>query len=134
MPLEAKVVCTVMRTHLGFVMPSLLPLTLCTGNSSSEHRETIYESLLVKSDVFFLFVCLFVCFLATLQHTEFPGQGSDLRCSCDLCRSCSNARSLTHCSGLGIEPVSQRYRDAADPIVPQQELPFYIFLYFIDFI
>ena len=25
---------------------------------------------------------------------ELPGQGSDLTCSCDLCRSCSNTRSF----------------------------------------
>ena len=29
---------------------------------------------------------------------------------------------LTHCPGLGIEPASQRSRDTANPIVPQQEL------------
>ena len=30
---------------------------------------------------------------------------------------------LTHCAGLGIEPVSWRYRDATDPIAPHRELP-----------
>ena len=30
---------------------------------------------------------------------------------------------LTHCVQLGIEPVSQRCRDATNPIVPQRELP-----------
>ena len=30
---------------------------------------------------------------------------------------------LTYCSGLGIEPVSWCCRDAADPVVPQRELP-----------
>ena len=29
---------------------------------------------------------------------------------------------LTHCSGLGMEPVSWRCRDAANPVAPQQEL------------
>ena len=29
---------------------------------------------------------------------------------------------LTHCAGLGIKPTSWCYRDAADPVVPQQEL------------
>ena len=47
---------------------------------------------------------------------EFLGQGSDLS------RSCSNARSLTHCAGLGIEPASWHCRDAANPIVPRWKL------------
>ena len=34
----------------------------------------------------------------------------------------TNARSLTHCAGPGIEPASQRPQDAADPIAPLQEL------------
>ena len=39
----------------------------------------------------------FFFFLADLQHMEFPGQGSDLSYSCNLCCSCGNAGSLTHC-------------------------------------
>lgn len=35
---------------------------------------------------FFLFL------LAALRHTVFPGQGSDVICSCDLSCICSNAR------------------------------------------
>ena len=33
---------------------------------------------------------LFFSFLATLQHMEFPSEGSDLSSSFDLCYSCSN--------------------------------------------
>ena len=33
------------------------------------------------------------------------GQGSDLSHSCNLCHSCSNTGSLTHCSGPGTEPA-----------------------------
>ena len=29
---------------------------------------------------------------------------------------------LIHCTGPGIQPVSWRYRDAANPVAPQQEL------------
>ena len=35
---------------------------------------------------------------------EFPGRGSHR--SCDLCHTCGNAGSLTHCAGPGIEPMS----------------------------
>ena len=35
---------------------------------------------------------------------EFPGQGSDPSCSCDLSCSRGHTRSLTHCAGRGIEP------------------------------
>ena len=36
--------------------------------------------------------CLF-SFLATLQHMEIPGQGTDLSLGCNLCHSCSKAGS-----------------------------------------
>ena len=53
---------------------------------------------------------------------EVPGQGSDSRCSGDLCHSCNNTGSLTDCAGSGIKPASQHSRDAADPVVPQRAL------------
>ena len=53
---------------------------------------------------------------------EFLGQGSDLSHHCNLSCNCRNARSLTHCAGLGIEPASQDSQDAADPVAPWQEL------------
>ena len=40
-------------------------------------------------------------FLATPWHTEFPGQGSDPSCSCDLHPNCGNAGSLIHCASWG---------------------------------
>ena len=61
------------------------------------------------------------------RRMEFPGQGSDLSCSCDLCHSCSNMGSLTYCAGPGIEPTSQRSREATDPVAPQRELPDHCF-------
>ena len=42
--------------------------------------------------------------------------------NCKLSCTCGSARSLTHCAGLGTEPVSQHSQDTADPTVPQQEL------------
>ena len=63
-------------------------------------------------------------FLATPQHMEFLGQGSDLSLSHYLRYSHGNARSPTHCARLGIEPVPWRSRDTVNPIVPQQELLF----------
>ena len=70
----------------------------------------------------FLF-CFSFSFLTTPQHMEFPGQGSDPSRGCNLSHSCSNTGSLTHCAGPGIKPVTQCSQDAADPVVPQQELP-----------
>ena len=54
-------------------------------------------------------------FLAAPQHVEFLGQGADVSHSYDLYQSCGTYGSLTHCAGQGIEPVSQRSRDATDP-------------------
>ena len=49
-------------------------------------------------------------------HMGFPSQGSDLSHKCDRSRSCGNAGSLTHCAGLGIEPVSQHSRGPTIPL------------------
>ena len=67
----------------------------------------------------------FLLLLATLQHMEFPGKGSDLSCRCSLCCSCGNAGFLTHCAGLGMETTSHCSRDTADPVSPQRELPLF---------
>ena len=63
----------------------------------------------VCGDIYiYVFFCLFfVFFLAAPCHMELPGQGSDLNHSHELSCSCGNAKSLTHCAGLGIKPMSQ---------------------------
>ena len=56
-----------------------------------------------NSSTFFFFLFLFsFLFSAPLRHMKLPGQGSDLSCSRNLSRSCSNARSLTHVLGWGL--------------------------------
>lgn len=50
-------------------------------------------------------------YLATLQHVELLGQGSDPSHGYELSHSCSNTR-------LGIKPVFQCSQDVANPIVP----------------
>ena len=60
---------------------------------------------------------------------EFLGQVSDLGASYDLPCSCGDTRFLTHCARSEIESASQHSRDAADPVVPQQEL-FVVFFRF----
>ena len=66
-------------------------------------------------------------FLAALRHVEFPGQGSDLSCSCTPVANYTAAGArpdpLTHCARPGIEPVSWQCRDTADPTAPQRECP-----------
>ena len=84
----------------------------------------------------FLYLCFgfffSFSFLAVPRHMEFPGQGSEGSHSCNLCCSCSNARSLTHCAFvLGINPVSQRSRPIADPVAPDWELLFVCFVYLL---
>ena len=60
----------------------------------------------------------FFLFLATSWHMEPLGQGSDPRHSRNLSHSCGNARSLTHCARLGIQPTSQSFQDAGNPVAP----------------
>ena len=42
--------------------------------------------------------CLFFFFFATTGMWKFPGQGSNLCRSCNLCHSCGNNKSLTCCA------------------------------------
>ena len=91
------------------------------------------HSLLVPRSYFCAFCGLILFyFLATLQHVEFLGQGSDDAWdgSCNLGGSCSNAGSLTHCARPGIKPVSHRSRCIIDPAGPQQELSLLLIFFF----
>ena len=56
------------------------------------------------------------------RHMELLGHRTDVSLSRKLSCSCGNARSFTHCAGLGIEPMSQHSQDATHPVVPQREL------------
>ena len=68
------------------------------------------------------YITFFFLFLATPWHVEFPGQGSDPRCSCH------HTRSFNPWCQPGFKPASQCSRDTADSVVPQWELPHYIYL------
>ena len=78
-----------------------------------------------------LFFFLFF-FWSPCSILELLGQGSNQSHSRELSHNCDNARSLTHCAGLGIEPISQCSQDVANPAAPQQDLQcicFYIVYY-----
>ena len=68
-----------------------------------------------------LYISVFFYFITAPWHTEFPGQGSDLRHRCNLRWGYGNARSLTHYARQGIKPVSQHCRAATNPVAPQGE-------------
>ena len=51
------------------------------------------------------FIYFIFLFLVTPRHMEFLGQGVNPSLSCNLCHSGSNAGSLTHCAGLGLNHV-----------------------------
>ena len=55
--------------------------------------------------IFFFFPCFGY---PVAYGASRAGSRSELQCSCDLCCSCINARSLTHCARPGIELVSQQ--------------------------
>ena len=62
----------------------------------------------------------FFLFLATLQHTDFPSQGSDLSHSWVLCCSCGNASS--HFTGPGINLASWCYINTTNLVVSHWKL------------
>ena len=77
---------------------------------------------------FLMFFFYSFSFFGHPQHMEFPGQGSDPSCSCNLYHSCGSAGSF-NCAGPRIKPVSWCCTDAANPFVPQWELH-YVILFF----
>ena len=99
------------------------------------HRIIISSHL--HQDLFsLLFVCLFLflffVFFFLFQHTVsygVPGQGSNPSHSCNLCCSCGNTRSLTHCSMPGIEPLSPKHCRSC---CSTAGTPFFFFLIFYD--
>ena len=70
---------------------------------------------------FVFFVCLFgfFSFLAARRHVEFPSQGSDLSHNYSYATAAAMPDPLTHCAGLGIEPVFWRCRDTTNPVLPR---------------
>ena len=75
----------------------------------------------VKINRFYSFLFFFP-FFGCHGHMGFQGQESDPSPGCDLCHSCGNAGSLTHCARPGIEPASQRSQDITNPSAPQREV------------
>ena len=73
------------------------------------HFSIFWSALLNLTESFFLGV-------AAPWHMELQSQGSDLSRSLDLCRSCRNTRSLTHCAWSGIELESQSSQDTTIPM------------------
>ena len=64
-------------------------------------RDLVASGAAIRSPSTRFFFFFFFFFLPPLAYGA-PGEGSDLRGSCELICSCSNARSLTHCAGWGL--------------------------------
>lgn len=77
-----------LKTENGIILPELLIImfsTLLNYIIMFYHKSRLPKHY---------FIFIFIYFLATLQHMEFLGQGSDPSCRCDLCLSRGNARSF----------------------------------------
>ena len=96
-------------------------LSRCSDNARSLTQYAT-RKLLKCSGLLFLF-----SFLAALRYMEFPGQGLDPSCCCDIHHSCNNAESFNPLCQASIELASWFCRYTADPVVPQQELLLWIF-------
>ena len=57
---------------------------------------------------------------------EALGHGSDPSHIWTYATGAATPDSLTHCARLGIEPAPWHFRVAANPVVPEQELPYWI--------
>ena len=70
-------------------------------------------------------------FLPTLQHMEFPGPWSNPSWSCDLCHSCNNIGSLTHCTKPGNETSVPAVAENAWSCCATVGTPVSLFLFFV---
>ena len=102
-------------------LPSFVICGLFDSSLSDMYEVTSHFS-------FFLFVFFFSFFFGSTHGIwKVPGQGLNLSCSCDLCHSCGNARSLTNCISPGVCVHSQgggrnRWRSVAGPsmaVIPE---------------
>ena len=76
-------------------------------------QELPHATSMAKKTYFLLF--FFLSHACSIWN--FPGQGSNPNCICDLHHSCGNAGPLTHCARLGIRPVSlQKHHWILDPL------------------
>ena len=85
-------------------------ISYCHLNQSSHRTESVANSTLAEAPV-----CLFLPFSSfpgSLQYMEFPGQGSDPSCSCNLRHSGGKAGSFNPLCWMGINPASWCCRDA----------------------
>ena len=74
-----------------------------------------------KVEVFKFFFFFFGCSVAYRNPRPGIRSGRQLQPKLPLWQ-CQIARSLTHYTGLGNKPESQRSQEAADPVATQQEL------------
>ena len=67
---------------------------------------------------YLLFIYLFKSFGPPCSMWSSPGRGKIQATVATYAPIAAMPDPLTHCAGLGIEPVSWHCRDAADPAVP----------------
>ena len=85
--------------------------TSCEHNQKKKKKK---KKKLNNFEVAKINTIFYFTFLPPHGIMAFLGQGSNLSCSCDLSRCCSNTATLKP-----LEPVSQCSQDTADPVVPQ---------------
>ena len=99
-----------MILHCGLILFYSVNRRLCKTEPSLTLQVNLnpyftlsYLSFLRQYCFCFILFC-FSSFLATLWHMKFPGQGSDLSCSFNLCHSCRNTESQPTALGWGLNP------------------------------
>ena len=98
--------------EVDFIPFSLFPYMckIChfkTCGEMASVRHSNFSSFCLWSPSFFFFL-----FWLPRGIWKFLGQRSDLSFSCDLCHSCCNTGSLTHCAEREVKPALQRYRQS----------------------
>ena len=90
----------------NFLWFSFLAMPTAYGNSRVRHFKLLQwkcqmdpQPAVPKEPPLFYFGC-------THGIWKFLGEGLNLSRICNLFHSCGNARSLTHCAGLGIKPAT----------------------------
>ena len=99
----------------------------CTWLSVTNPKSLLLTSICGGNQISFFFSFFYGC---THGMWKFLTQGQNPSWSCSLCYSCSNARSLTQCMGLGLNQHLHRHKPDHRLTVPQWEL--FKFLYILE--
>ena len=90
------------RYYDSFLEPFSILIAFLLQQVSLQNPAALFTHVSLSHLLFYFYI-----FGCNFGLWKFPGQGSNLSCSCNLRQSCSNTGFLTPCAGPEMEPMLQ---------------------------